>query len=166
MLDELTTSGVIRKLLPWETALLHEHFLRLDADARHCRFAAGVSDETIAAYAQSALGSDALVHGFLVDGVLRGAAELRLLTDGSGEVAVTVEDEWRLTGIGTALFDRLLLTARNRGVRSLVMTCLPANQGMHTSADHPPWLRQRRPFMELPSRYLAEMAERQAALAS
>jgi len=43
---------------------------------------------------------------------------------------------------------------------------LPANQGMHTRADHPPWLRQRRPFMELPSRYLAEMAERQAALGS
>lgn len=43
---------------------------------------------------------------------------------------------------------------------------LPANQGMHTPADHPLWLRQRQPFMELPSRYLAEMAGRQAALAS
>ncbi len=38
---------------------------------------------------------------------------------------------------------------------------LPANQGMHTPADHPLWLRQRTPFMELPSRYLAEMAQRQ-----
>jgi hypothetical protein len=43
---------------------------------------------------------------------------------------------------------------------------LPANQGMHTPGDHPLWLRQRRPFMELPSHYLAEMAGRQAALAS
>lgn len=40
---------------------------------------------------------------------------------------------------------------------------LPANQGMHGPADHPLWLRQRTPFMELPSRYLAAMAERQAA---
>jgi GNAT superfamily N-acetyltransferase len=134
MLDELTTSGVIRKLLSWETALLHDHFMRLDPYARHCRFAAGVSEETVAAYAESALGPDALVHGFLVDGVLRGAAELRLLKDGSGEVAVTVEDEWRLTGIGTALFDRLLLAARNRGVRNLVMTCLPTNRGMQRLA--------------------------------
>jgi hypothetical protein len=39
---------------------------------------------------------------------------------------------------------------------------LPANQGMHTAADHPLWLRQRRPFMEVPSRYLAEMARRKA----
>ena len=41
---------------------------------------------------------------------------------------------------------------------------LPANQGMHSPADHPLWLRQRRPFMEVPSCYLAEMARRRAEL--
>ncbi len=41
---------------------------------------------------------------------------------------------------------------------------LPANQGMHSPADHPLWLRQRLPFMELPSRYLAQMAQRKAEL--
>lgn len=41
---------------------------------------------------------------------------------------------------------------------------LPANQGMHSAGDHPLWLKQRRPFMEVPSRYLAEMARRQAEL--
>ena len=39
------------------------------------------------------------------------------------------------------------------------------DQGMHTSEDHPLWLRQRTPFMEVPSRYLAEITARQAALA-
>jgi hypothetical protein len=43
---------------------------------------------------------------------------------------------------------------------------LPANQGMHSAADHALWLRHRRPLMELPSRYLAEMTQRKAALAS
>jgi hypothetical protein len=43
---------------------------------------------------------------------------------------------------------------------------LPANQGMHSPADHPLWLRQRSPFMEVPSRYLAEMARRRAGLAA
>lgn len=43
---------------------------------------------------------------------------------------------------------------------------LPANQGMHDSRDHKLWLRQRRPFMEVPSRYLAEMTQRKAAVAS
>jgi GNAT superfamily N-acetyltransferase len=134
MTDELTASGVIRKLMPWETGELAAHFLRLDPESRHCRFAAGVSDDTITAYAETALGSDALVHGFLVDGQLRGAAELRIVADDAAEVAVTVERAWRLTGIGTALFGRLLLTARNRGVKSLVMTCLPANRAMQRLA--------------------------------
>jgi hypothetical protein len=43
---------------------------------------------------------------------------------------------------------------------------LPDNQGMHTAADHALWLRQRRQFMEVPSRYLAEMTQHKAALAS
>jgi len=41
---------------------------------------------------------------------------------------------------------------------------LPDNQGMHRPADHPRWLRQRTPLMELPSRYLAEMAGRRESL--
>ena len=41
---------------------------------------------------------------------------------------------------------------------------LPGNQGMHSPADHPLWLRQRRPFMEVPSRYLAEMTRRKGEL--
>jgi hypothetical protein len=43
---------------------------------------------------------------------------------------------------------------------------LPANQGMHRSDDHTGWLRQRTPLMEVPSCYLAEIAQRQAELAA
>jgi hypothetical protein len=43
---------------------------------------------------------------------------------------------------------------------------LPANQGMHDAADHRGWLRQRTPFMETPSRWLADMTRRQAELVS
>jgi hypothetical protein len=43
---------------------------------------------------------------------------------------------------------------------------IPEDQAMHTAEDHPRWLRQRTPFMEVPSRYLAEIAERQAELAA
>jgi hypothetical protein len=41
---------------------------------------------------------------------------------------------------------------------------LPEGQAMHTAEDHPLWLRQRTPGMELSSRYLAEIAARQAEL--
>jgi hypothetical protein len=43
---------------------------------------------------------------------------------------------------------------------------LPENQGVHSPADQPLWLRQRKPFMEVPSRYLAEMTQRKAKLAA
>jgi len=43
---------------------------------------------------------------------------------------------------------------------------LPVNQGVHSPEDQPMWLRQRRPVMEVPSRYLAEMTQRRAALAA
>jgi len=43
---------------------------------------------------------------------------------------------------------------------------LPANQGMHRSDDQTGWLRQRTPFMEVPSRYLAEIMQRQSELAA
>jgi hypothetical protein len=41
---------------------------------------------------------------------------------------------------------------------------LPANQGMQSPADYPLWLRQRTRFMEVPTRYLAEMTKRKAEL--
>jgi hypothetical protein len=40
----------------------------------------------------------------------------------------------------------------------------PEGQAMHTAEDHPLWLRQRVPFMEVPSRYLAEITERQVEM--
>ena len=43
---------------------------------------------------------------------------------------------------------------------------LPTNQSAHSAEDEPFWLRQRRPFMEVPSRYLAEMTQLKAALAA
>ena len=41
----------------------------------------------------------------------------------------------------------------------------PAGQAMHTAEDHPLGLGQRTPYMEVPSRDLAEASARQAELA-
>ena len=43
---------------------------------------------------------------------------------------------------------------------------LPANQGMQSPADYPLWLRQRTSFMEVPTRYLADMTRRKAEIAT
>ena len=79
MQEPLADGGVIRKLWIGEAARYRDHLLRLDQDSRHSRFGGGVSDDFIRNYVTTTFGLGAVVHGFFVDGTLRGAAELRPL---------------------------------------------------------------------------------------
>jgi RimJ/RimL family protein N-acetyltransferase len=112
--------------------------LRLDRESRHRRFSGGaVSDEVIARHAATIEESGVVVHGFFVEGVLRGAAELRhegSLFSHQAEAAFSIEKPWQSHGVGTELLDRTLLTARNRGITHLRMNCLPENQRMQQLA--------------------------------
>jgi len=69
-------SGVIRKLWDIETDAYCDHLLRLDPQSRRNRFSGSIADEAIRSFAATARGPDVVVHGFFVDGVLRGAADL------------------------------------------------------------------------------------------
>ena len=77
MNEPLPDGGAIRKLWIGETDAYRDHLLRLDRDSRHRRFSGAVSDDFIARHAATANDLGVVVHGFFVDGVLRGAAELR-----------------------------------------------------------------------------------------
>ena len=78
-MPEALTDGVIRKLWIDRAGPYRDHLLRLDADSRRSRFGGAVSDAFITNYIELSLGLDAVIHGFFVDGVLRGVAELRPL---------------------------------------------------------------------------------------
>jgi GNAT superfamily N-acetyltransferase len=135
--EALPDGGVIRKLWIGETDAYREHLLRLDRDSRNRRFSGAVADEFIAKHAASAGKFGVVLHGFFVDGVLRGAAELR--SAGSvfaraGEVAFSIEQPWQSHGVGTVLLERTLLTARNRGIKLLQMHCLADNRRMQQLA--------------------------------
>jgi GNAT superfamily N-acetyltransferase len=137
MRDLLVDGGVIRKLWVGEFGKYAEHLLRLDADSRSNRFGGMVSDEFIRSYVGTIGGLDAVVHGFFVDGVLRGAAELRSLgtaQPNEAEVAFSIETTWQSHGVGSALLERTLLAARNRGIKLLHMSCLAHNQRMQQLA--------------------------------
>ena len=108
------------------------HLLRLDAESRRNRFCGTIADSIIRTYAATARGSDVIVHGFFVDGVLRGAADLRL-NRREAEVAF-IEKRWQSLGIGSALLERSLLAARNRGIKRLEVCCLMENQRMQQLA--------------------------------
>ena len=133
MNDPLPSGGLLRKLWPTETEAYRDHLLRLDAESRNTRFSGAVADEFIAKHAESIRDFGVIVHGFFVDGVLRGACELRPLGPLFGheaEAAFSIEKDWQSHGVGTALLERTLLSARNRGIRLLRMDCLAANRRM------------------------------------
>jgi GNAT superfamily N-acetyltransferase len=129
--------GVIRKMWLGEAHRYREHLLRLDAESRHCRFGSGVSDDFLRNYADLSLGLDAVIHGFFVNGTMRGAGELRMIgpaLNGEAEAAFSIERAWQSHGVGSALLERTLLAARNRGIKFLHMACLADNQRMQQLA--------------------------------
>lgn len=134
--EALTYGGSIRRLL-WvgEAELYRGHLLRLDAESRRNRFGGAVSDDFIREYCEPGALRGAIIYGFLVDGVLRGAAELRLLEPaGEAEVALSIERTWQSQGVGAALLEHLLLAARNRRINRLHMLCLAENRRMRQLA--------------------------------
>jgi GNAT superfamily N-acetyltransferase len=137
MNELLPDGGAIRKLWLGEADAYRDHLLRLDRESRHRRFSGALSDEVIARHAATIEESSVVVHGFFVEGVLRGAAELRhegSLFSHQAEAAFSIEKPWQSHGVGTELLDRTLLTARNRGITHLRMNCLPENQRMQQLA--------------------------------
>jgi len=135
--EPLPEGSAIRKLWVNETDAYRDHLLRLDRDSRYRRFSGTVPDDFIARHAATANGLGAVVHGFFLDGVLRGAAELRRVGSvlkREGEAAFSVEQPWQSHGIGTVLLERTLLSARNRGINSLHMHCLAENERMQQLA--------------------------------
>ena len=135
--EQLPEGSLIRKLWFNETDAYRDHLLRLDHESRYRRFSGSVSDEFIARHAATANEVGVVVHGFFIDGVLRGAAELRRMGSvfsHEAEAAFTVEKPWQSHGIGTALLERTLLSARNRGIKMLQMNCLAENQRMQQLA--------------------------------
>jgi GNAT superfamily N-acetyltransferase len=137
MRDPLPRGGLIRKLWIAEAELYRHHLLRLDVESRRNRFGGAVSEQFLTNYADLAFSIDSIIHGFFVDGTLRGAAELRPIGPAGrreGEAAFSIEKPWQSHGVGSALLERTLLAARNRGMNFLHMACLAENKRMQQLA--------------------------------
>lgn len=132
-----TDEGIIRRLWPMETQKFRDHLLRLDTDSRRLRFAHAVSDSFIEDYAGRMSEYGSVVYGHVVEGKVRGAAELRRLGDGWGEeaeAAFSVEKTYQDNGVGSDLMGRIVRAARNRRIRRLYMSCLAENAKMQVIA--------------------------------
>ena len=137
MTELLPGGGIIRKLWLGESDAYRDHLLRLDRDSRYRRFSGTVTDAVIARHAGTIGQTGVVAHGFFVDGVLRGAAELRpegTVFAREAEAAFSIEKPWQSHGVGTELLKRTLLAARNRRIKHLRMNCLAENQRMQQLA--------------------------------
>ena len=141
--------GTVRKLWPTETDKFRDHMLRLDKESRRMRFAHSVSDSFIEDYASRMAEFGSVVYGYVADGRVRAAAELRRLGDTWGEeaeAAFSVEKIYQDQGIGSELMGRIVRAARNRGIRRLYMSCLAENSKMQAIARHTRFARCTRPI--------------------
>jgi hypothetical protein len=78
-----------------------------------------------------------VVIGYILDGVVRGAAELHPPQQSKGlppEVAFSVEKVVQQQGVGSILFERVIVEARSKGYESLRITTGFANEGMKALA--------------------------------
>ena len=137
MQEVLPEGAIIRKLWIGETDKYRAHLLRLDPHSRRNRFGGAVTDDSIRDEADLSAAPEAVVHGCFIDGAVRGAAALRppgLSLSRRAEIALSVEKPWQSRGVGSALLQRTLLAARNRGFRLLHMACLADNERMQQLA--------------------------------
>lgn len=126
---------VVRTLTPLERPRYRDHLLRLGADDRRLRFGFPIPNERIVDFVDrlDLLDTRILVHSGPNLEVI-GAAQVSLASWDAVEFAFSVEAPYRGRGIATALFDRALLWARNRGIRRAYVQCLAENHAMRRIA--------------------------------
>jgi GNAT superfamily N-acetyltransferase len=129
---------VIRKIWPLDVAAFASHLKRLDHETRIWRFGMVVSDAFLDGYAATAHGPGTVVFGAFSGGAMHASAELRTTPYAgkrAAEAAFTVEPTYQDHGLGSALMERIISTARNRMIGELNMVCLKANSRMQHIAQ-------------------------------
>jgi GNAT superfamily N-acetyltransferase len=128
--------GYVRTLIQQEELpLLRDHLLRLDPESRHDRFNGFLDDSFIERYAARCADDGTVIIAYIIDGVVRGAAELHPPEgDSLPEVAFSVETSARRQGVGTTLFRRLIAEARWKGYERLRITTGAENHAMRALA--------------------------------
>ncbi|HLJ18668.1 MAG TPA: GNAT family N-acetyltransferase, partial [Stellaceae bacterium] len=121
---------VFRKLWPRDAEAYAAHLRRLDPPQRAFRFGRAIADEWVGGYVAGTDWFRSAILGCWVAGELRGVGEIKMLDRAwprAAEAALSVERAFEARGIGTVLFMRGLLIARNRGISRVTMLCSAEN---------------------------------------
>lgn len=129
--------ALCRKLWAAERGLYLSHLLRLSPESRRGRFGGLVTDSAIIDHWSKISSLNTVLQGAFVNGAVVGVGEFRqqpLKWPATAEIALSVEDLWQRQGVGTALMQRCIDLARNRGIVRLVIFCLNENHVMRKIA--------------------------------
>jgi GNAT superfamily N-acetyltransferase len=111
-------------------ALLKRHFNALGADDIRLRFGTPMASEQLDKYVDGIpIGKDIVFGVYSDDLALIGVAHLACWP-GAGELGLSVLPQYRGLGIGSALFARAVMRARNMQIVELFMHCLAHNKGI------------------------------------
>ena len=134
--EPLPDGGMIRKLWIGETDAYRDHLLRLTAKAGAGAFPVRFPTTSSPGMRRrpKALGWWCTVSSSMASCVEPPNCGVRLDIRHEGEAAFSIEQPWQSHGVGTVLLERTLLSARNRGIKSLQMLCLADNQRMQQLA--------------------------------
>jgi GNAT superfamily N-acetyltransferase len=124
------TSLFVRALTPSELPNYVEHLLRLDSADRRMRFGFPIGDTGMRALVQRIDLRTGHILALFDDIDVVAAAHIGRASDDVAELALSVDREWRGRGVGSELFARAVLWARNRGIRQAIVYCLSENQAM------------------------------------
>ncbi len=123
-----------------------DHLMRLDAEDRRFRFFEEPEEFLMALHAGAAVADGRVVFGCESGGEIRGAGEL-MPDPGDprhGELAFSVERDWRRRGLGGALMRAMIDAAREKGFICLELEILPDNIAMqHLAGRFSSHLQQR-----------------------
>ena len=123
----------IRPIGPEHRSQLLQHFLALDPEDRYLRFGYAASDDRIRSYVDSIRFDRDEIFGVFnrkLDLIAVAHIAVGDGSDGRAEFGVSVLPRGRGLGIGTRLFRRAAIFARNRGLHQLYMQCLSSNAAM------------------------------------
>ncbi len=123
----------VRPIGPEHRPQLLRHFLALSPEDRYLRFGYAASDDRLRDYVNSIrFGQDEIFGVFNRKLELLAVAHIAIPPGQTtrAEFGVSVLPRGRGLGIGTRLFRRAAVDARNRGLRVLFMQCLSSNEGM------------------------------------
>lgn len=127
----------IRRLSSGELHLYEAHLCRLAPSDRYLRFGYQITDEQIHRYVASQFRTRSIVLAHF-DSSLNVVAAMEVVfssskyhvTNEMAEIGLSVEEGYRGKGLGSTLFRRSLVLARNRGVKTMVSHCLAENRFM------------------------------------